>query len=74
LKLKVVEREWDYTCADGCCYDYGAELSILKDDGECVFSTRTGDASIEYREVHTLLQNLGYELDIEYIDDREDCF
>ena len=27
-EINVTLRNWDYTCSDGCCYDYGVELII----------------------------------------------
>ena len=27
-KLKIELVHWDYTCGDGCCYDYGVRLKL----------------------------------------------
>jgi hypothetical protein len=58
LKLKVSKREWDYTCGDGCCYEYGVEIGFTKEDGTYVFGLRNYEASLSFDDVLILLRSL----------------
>lgn len=64
-KVKVSFKEWDYTCGDGCCYEYGTtttvngvELDIQNSDTETI--------------VEQILLHLGYDVEIENIYDEDE--
>ena len=27
-KLKITVSDWDYTCGDGCCYEWGTDIKV----------------------------------------------
>lgn len=68
-KLVIKLEEWDYTCGDGCCYDYGV---LLKLNGEILDHPENEDFSREYLggdtqlALHAVLKKLGYEVEFEY--------
>lgn len=60
--MKIETQDWDYTCGDGCCYEYGTNLFI---DGEQIderFSCKS-DA------LEGALIRLGFEVEEIYKDD-----
>ena len=59
-KVKIQLKQWDYTCGDKCCYDYGVTLTV---DGEECDNQYAGD-SVEEALKFTL-NKLGFELEIE---------
>lgn len=54
-KLIVRFEEWDYTCGDGCCYEYGVDLFI--NDKHVSSYAQCDQAIIE------TLEFLGYEVE-----------
>jgi hypothetical protein len=56
-KIKIELCDWDSTCGDGCCYEYGTKIKVdgiqLEQDG-----TETRNA------IEAILVHLGYEVDI----------
>lgn len=63
-KVKIAFKEWDYTCGDGCCYEYGittfvngVELDLQNTDTETI--------------VEQILLHLGYDVEIENIYENE---
>lgn len=57
--ITLTLEDWDYTCADGCCYDYGTDVII---NGERV-STYQSNLEQTLREV---LEYLGHKVEIKY--------
>ncbi len=64
INIKLVG--WDYTCGDGCCYDYGTRLEV---DG--VEITDYAEANAEDT-IEKLLTHLGYKVNIQTETDYED--
>jgi hypothetical protein len=56
-KIEIQLNEWDSTCGDGCCFNYGVEIVVnnvkLEEDG-----TDTSNA------IEAILVHLGYEVEI----------
>jgi hypothetical protein len=56
-KIKIELCDWDSTCGDGCCYEYGTTIKVngvqLEQDG-----TETRNA------IEAILVHLGYKVDI----------
>lgn len=42
-EINIELRDWDYTCGDGCCYDYGVELVINGESTNGEDSSYIGD-------------------------------
>ena len=49
--MKIELKEWDYSCYDGCCYEWGTNLYV---DGELL-----GSFNDEYTLLELLLPHLG---------------
>lgn len=56
-KLKIEFNEYNTTCTDGCCTDYGTETKV---NGVELFSHSQDTATI----VRNILEHLGYEVEI----------
>jgi len=59
MKHIIKLKDWDYTCGDGCCYEYGIEIEM---DGELCDNEYSGDSvtgSLEF-----VLTKLGIEFEI----------
>ena len=56
-KVEIVLNEWDYTCGDGCCYDWGVDVIVNGEEME----HKNEDTETILRQV---LEHLGYEVDI----------
>ncbi len=52
-------KDWEYTCGDGCCYEWGTDVMI---NGERV-STYQSNLEQTLREV---LEHLGHKVEIIY--------
>jgi hypothetical protein len=66
-KVKIDFKHWSYTCADGCCTNYGMltyvngeELPLQNEDVETV--------------VEQILIALGYDVEVETIYENEDAY
>lgn len=59
-KVQIELRNWDNSCDDGCCYDYGTEIYL---DGELIGGKHTGECVRESLE--RVLSKLGYKPVIE---------
>lgn len=60
--MKIEFKEWDYTCGDGCCYEWGTDLYV---DGE-----KLGSFNGSYSLLELLLPRLGFrDFEIEEICD-----
>ncbi len=57
--LNITLEEYDSTCSDGCCYDYGTITTVNGVELEC---HNTDTESI----VKQILEHLGYNVTIEY--------
>lgn len=42
-KHQIILRDWDFTCGDGCCYDYGTELIVNGEVLTKYFDSNNGD-------------------------------
>jgi len=60
-EIDISFEEWDYTCGDGCCYDYGITLKV----GD-VEINQYAEHNIEYTIVE-LLKHLGYKVNVTHI-------
>jgi hypothetical protein len=69
-KITIELVDWDSTCADGCCYDYG---TILKVDGEELehpdsssenFITNRYIGADVKTSLEAVLKYLGYEVEV----------
>ena len=59
--LRITLEDWDYTCGDGCCHDYGQDIYL---DGEKLDEQHAEDNENALRAV---LEKLGYKVEIEKI-------
>lgn len=59
--LKITLKDWEYTCGDGCCYDYGQDIYL---NGEQLYEQYAEDSENALRAV---LEKLGYKIEIENI-------
>lgn len=57
--LNITLEDYDSTCADGCCYDYGTITTVNGVELEC---HNTDTESI----LRQILEHLGYKVTIEY--------
>lgn len=55
-KVLIETESWDYTCGDGCCYDYGTRLYV---NGEQV---SVGSSDVDVTAIANVLEVLGYEI------------
>lgn len=67
-KLKITLKDWDYTCSDGCCSDYGTKLYLNDEELEHPDFPEQwnnnyigGDVALSLQSV---LKKLGYEVEI----------
>lgn len=56
-QLDITFHEWDYTCGDGCCYDYGTDIII---NGVQIDTSHDDPEHV----IVTVLEHLGYDLRI----------
>jgi len=65
-KIKITFKEWDYTCGDGCCYNYGSRLCINDEELEHP-NPEVWDNGYVGEDVqtalHAVLKKLGYEVE-----------
>ena len=67
-KIKIKLENWDYTCGDGCCTDYGTKL-LLNDkelehpNPEIWDNSYLGDDV--QTALHAVLKELGYNVEFE---------
>jgi hypothetical protein len=64
-EITITLNDWEYKCADGCCYDCGTGLYV---DGEMI--TTQAEHNVEDT-VWNLLTHLGYKVTIEHQLDTE---
>lgn len=68
-KLKLLLKDWNYTCGDGCCYEYGTIIEINGEevrhpDDKLLSNVYLGnDVELALRSV---LKYLGYEVEVEH--------
>jgi hypothetical protein len=60
MKVKITFKEYESTCGDGCCYDYGMITTV---NGEELEFRNSDTETI----VKGILEKLGYEVEIESI-------
>lgn len=61
MKHKVIVKDWQTECSDGCCYDYGTQFVI---NGEVI----TEYLDLDVEEVVAILKALKIKFELEYID------
>jgi hypothetical protein len=67
-KLVIKLEEWDHTCGDGCCYNYGTKILL---NGEELEHPESDDISNLYigdsveLSLWAVLKKLGYEVEFE---------
>lgn len=56
-KVIIELEDWDHTCGDGCCYDWGTTIKVngvtLEQDGDSVQGS-----------LRAVLEHLGYTVEI----------
>lgn len=65
-KIRIGLKDWDYTCGDGCCYEWGCSIVI---NGTEVDSVLFSSSSEMITGIKTVLNHLGYEVETYYIDE-----
>lgn len=71
-KITIELKEWDYTCGDGCCYEYGRKVLLNGEELEHPDSTEenwipnsnVGDSVGD--SLRAVLKKLGYSVEIYY--------
>ena len=67
-KLKIELVHWDYTCGDGCCYNYGVRLKLNGEELEHPDYPEQYDNGYVGCDVEqallSVLKKLGYEVEI----------
>ena len=69
-KIKIELRNWDYTCGDGCCTDYGVSLFMDGKEMEHPDSTEGDYIPNQYigddvsLALLSILTKLGYDVEI----------
>jgi hypothetical protein len=58
--LKIGLKNWTYNCGDGCCTNYGIEISLNGKDCDNEYAGDDVENSLEF-----VLGQLGYEVEIE---------
>lgn len=58
--LKIELEDWDHTCGDGCCYNYGQDIYL---NGEKLDESNAEDS---VRALKAVLTELGYEVEINH--------
>lgn len=64
-EINISFEEWDYTCGDGCCYDYGITLKV-EDEEISVYAEHNIEDTIT-----KLLEHLGYKVNVTYINSEQ---
>lgn len=68
-KLDIQLKSWDYTCADGCCTDFGTQLflngEVLEHPDKTITDNGYVGECVETA-LKAVLNKLGYEVEIEY--------
>lgn len=70
-ELKIELVSWDYTCGDGCCYDYGTVIKLNGEELEHPDSSKKDYMPNNYvgddvgLSLRAVLEKLGYNVNIE---------
>ena len=64
-KLKITLSDWDYTCGDGCCYEWGVSCKINGESIDSIYFTSSNDVA---NGLEAVLKHLGYEVEIDFED------
>lgn len=62
-KIKLTFSDWDYTCGDGCCYEWGTTIKVNKGEE---LTIHFADANSSATAVVEVLTHLGYEVDFDF--------
>lgn len=57
VDIKLID--WDYTCGDGCCYDWGVEMSVGGEKHENSYVGENTEEALTF-----ILNKLGYKCKI----------
>lgn len=71
-KLKITLEDWDYTCGDGCCTDYGTKLylngKLLEHPNPEQWNNNYIGGDVETA-LQAVLKELGYEVEVKQVYD-----
>ncbi len=62
-QIKITLGDYHYSCSDGCCDMYGTNITV---DGVKLYA----DGSTNYSALLAVLEHLGYEVEIQQIDEQ----
>jgi hypothetical protein len=65
-KLKIVLSDWDYTCGDGCCHEWGVSCKINGESIDSIYFASSNDVA---NGLEVVLKHLGYEVEIDFEDE-----
>jgi hypothetical protein len=58
MKLTIELKDWEHTCADGCCYIYGTDIYLNGEKLDEQYADYSRNA------LRAVLEKLGYEVEI----------
>lgn len=62
-KLDIKLKDWDYTCGDGCCYEWGTDIKV---NGEKIEGGRFADSNDVITGISAILDHLKIEYTIDF--------
>ena len=65
-KLKITLSDWDYTCGDGWCYEWGVSCKINGEETDSIYFASANDVA---NGLEVVLKHLGYEVEIDFEDE-----
>ena len=68
-KINLTFSDWDYTCGDGCCYEWGTYCKVNGGENLVMHFTDANSAATAVVEV---LTHLGYEVEWEFESNKEE--
>jgi hypothetical protein len=63
---EIVIRDWDYTCADGCCYEWGTTIYVNGKQLDLMWNPEDHLPAV----IDAILKELGVEATVKYEDER----
>jgi hypothetical protein len=67
-EIRIELKSWDYTCGDGCCYEWGTSCKI---DGVEIDNIPFSNANDVANALQVVLTHLGYEPRINFYEDED---
>jgi len=64
--LEISLKDWDYSCSDGCCYEWGIHCKL---NGELVANIMYADANAAVNSIKAILSVLGYKANVDFEED-----